>query len=78
MSATVTAERIGWTHSLTILKNRIRELRPLYLPPDSAGRTQYLAGELAQCDLCPPVDIPLGHGQCGRPPVLVMWLGIRG
>lgn len=79
MPATVTAERIGWTHSLTILKHRIRELRPLYLPPDSAGRTQYLAGELAQCDLWfPPVDIPLGHGQCGRPPVLVMWLGIRG
>lgn len=76
MPATVIAERIGWSHSLTILKDRIRELRPLYLPPDPVGRTQYLAGELAQCDLWfPPVDIPLGHGQYGRPPVLVMVAG---
>lgn len=76
MPATVIAERIGWGHSLTILKDRIRELRPLYLPPDPVGRTQYLAGELAQCDLWfPPVDIPLGHGQHGRPPVLVMVAG---
>ena len=76
MPATVIVERIGWSHSLTILKDRIRELRPLYLPPDPVGRTQYLAGELAQCDLWfPPVDIPLGHGQYGRPPVLVMVAG---
>ena len=48
----------------------------MYLPPDPVGRTQYLAGELAQCDLWfPPVDIPLGHGQYGRPPVLVMVAG---
>ena len=34
------------------------------------------AGELAQCDLWfPPVDIPLGYGQVGRPPVLVMVTG---
>jgi transposase len=76
MPATVIAERIGWEHGITILKNRIRELRPLYLPPDPSGRTQYLAGELAQCDLWfPPVDIPLGCGQLGRPPVLVMVTG---
>src|SRR4051812_48141272 len=37
MPATVIAERIGWTHSLTILKDRVRELRPLFLPPDPAG-----------------------------------------
>jgi transposase len=49
MPATVIAERIGWEHGITILKDRIRELRPLYLPPDPSGRTQYLAGELAQC-----------------------------
>lgn len=76
MPATVIAERIGWTYGITILKDRVRELRPLYLPPDPAGRTQYLAGELAQCDLWfPPVDIPLGCGQHGRPPVLVMVTG---
>jgi len=76
MPATVIAERIGWGYGITILKDRVRELRPLYLPPDPCGRTQYLAGELAQCDLWfPPVDIPLGCGQVGRPPVLVMVTG---
>jgi transposase len=76
MPATVIAERIGWQHGITILKDRVRELRPLYLPPDPSGRTQYGAGELAQCDLWfPPVDIPLGYGQVGRPPVLVIVAG---
>ena len=76
MPATVIAERIGWTHSLTILKDRVRELRPLFLPPDPASRTTYSPGELAQCDLWfPPVDVPLGFGQVGRPPVLVMVAG---
>lgn len=40
------------------------------------SRTQYQPGELAQCDLWfPPVDVPLGFGQAGRPPVLVMVSG---
>jgi transposase len=30
MPATVIAERIGWTRSLTVLKERVRELRPVY------------------------------------------------
>ena len=34
MPATVIAERVGWGHGITILKDRVRELRPLYLPPD--------------------------------------------
>lgn len=43
---------------------------------DPASRTVYEAGELAQCDLWfPPVDVPLGFGQVGRPPVLVMVAG---
>jgi transposase len=76
MPATVIAERIGWTHSLTILKDRVRLLRPLFTPPDPASRTTYSPGELAQCDLWfPPVDVPLGFGQTGRPPVLVMVAG---
>ena len=76
MPATVIAERIGWTHSLTILKDRVRELRPLFLPPDPASRTTYSPGQLAQCDLWfPPVDVPLGFGQVGRLPVLVMVAG---
>jgi transposase len=76
MPATVIAERIGWTRSLTVLKDRVRVLRPLFVPPDPAQRTDYLPGELAQCDLWfPPVDVPLGFGQSGRPPVLVMVCG---
>jgi transposase len=76
MPATVIAERVGWERSLTVLKDRVRQLRPEYLPPDPASRTTYVAGELAQCDLWfPPVDVPLGAGQIGRPPVLVMVSG---
>lgn len=76
MPATVIAERIGWTRSLTVLKERVRELRPLFAPPDPVSRTVYQPGELAQCDLWfPPVDVPLGSGQAGRPPVLVMVCG---
>ncbi|MFE2611931.1 IS21 family transposase [Streptomyces mirabilis] len=76
MPATVIAERIGWERSLSVLKRRVRELRPVYLPSDPISRTAYQPGELAQCDLWfPPVDIPLGFGQTGRPPVLVMVAG---
>jgi transposase len=76
MPATVIAERIGWQRSLTVLKERVRDLRPLFVPPDPASRTAYQPGELAQCDLWfPPADVPLGAGQAGRPPVLVMVAG---
>jgi transposase len=78
MPATVIAERIGWTKSMTVLKDRIRELRPAYLPPDPASRTSYEPGELAQCDLWfPDADIPLGAGQNGRGqvPVITMAQG---
>jgi transposase len=76
MPATVIAERIGWSHSITILKDRVRVLRPFYLPADPSSRTSYEPGHRMQCDLWfPPVDIPLGHGQVGRPPVLVMVSG---
>jgi hypothetical protein len=53
-----------------------RQLMPLFRRPDPAQRTEYLPGELAQCDLWfPPVDVPLGFGQVGRPPVSVMVSG---
>ena len=67
MPATVIAERIGWERSLTVLKDRVRELRPLFAPPDPCQRTHYRPGELAQFDLWQPeVDIPFGFGQAGR------------
>lgn len=52
MPSTVIAERIGWSRSIRVLSDRVAELRPVYLPPDPAGRTQYVAGEIGQCDLC--------------------------
>ena len=76
MPATVIAERVGWARSITVLKDRVRELRPVYLPPDPASRTTYVAGDRVQCDLWfPPVQVPLGYGQVGAPPVLVMAAG---
>jgi transposase len=79
MPATVIAERIGWTRSLTVLKDRVRELRPAYLPPDPASRTAYQPGEVAQCDLWfPAIEVPVGFGQvrtAPRLPVLVMVTG---
>ena len=64
MANTVIAERIGWEHGMTILNQRVRELRPLFLPPDPVQRTSYHPGELAQWDLWQPdVEIPVGLGQ---------------
>jgi transposase len=79
MPATVIAERVGWTRGITVFKERVAELRPAYLPPDPAGRTSYVAGDVAQCDLWfPPVELPVGFGQTRRPtqlPVLTMVTG---
>jgi len=79
MPATVIAERVGWVHPIRVLRDRVAELRPVYLPPDPAGRTAYAAGEVAQFDLWfPPITLPVGFGQ-HRPrtqlPVLTMVLG---
>ena len=64
MPATVIAERIGWDRGITILRDRVAELRPLFVPPDPCQRTSYAPGELAQCDLWQPdVEVPLGFGQ---------------
>ena len=76
MPATVIAERIGWDRSITVLKDRVRQLRPYYLPPDPASRTEYDPGERAQCDLWfPPAPVPVGFGHTDSPPVLVMVSG---
>ncbi len=79
MPATVIAERVGWTRSIRVLRGRVAELRPAYLPPDPAGRTSYAPGEIAQCDLWfPPITLPVGYGQARKPtqlPVLTMVTG---
>lgn len=64
MPATVIAERIGWEHGITILRDRVAELRPLFRPPDPCQRTFYSPGELVQFDLWQPATpIPLGFDQ---------------
>jgi transposase len=79
MPATVIAERIGWDRSIRVLRDRVAELRPAYLPPDPASRTAYEPGEIAQCDLWfPPIMVPVGFGQVRKPtqlPVLTMVTG---
>ena len=64
MPTTVIAERIGWERGMTVFKERVRELRPLFVAPDPCQRTDYRPGELAQFDLWQPDTLmPLGHGQ---------------
>lgn len=79
MPASVIAERVGWTRGKTVFAGRVRELRPVYLPPDPAGRTSYVAGEIAQCDLWfPDITLPVGYGQVRTAiqlPVLTMVCG---
>jgi transposase len=79
MPATVIAERIGWSRGITVLKDRVAELRPAYLPVDPASRTSYAAGEVAQCDFWfPEIELPVGFGQARTAkqlPVLTMVTG---
>jgi transposase len=71
MPATVIAERTGWARGITVLKERVAELRPAYLPVDPCQRTEYRPGELAQWDLWfPDVDIPVAADEARRFPVL--------
>ena len=76
MPATVIAERIGWDRGITVLRDRVGELRPLFVPPDPCQRTHYLAGELAQWDLWQPdVTIPVGFGHHDKGWVVVAGCG---
>ena len=64
---------------MTVLTARVRELRPVYLPPDPASRTAYVAGEIAQNDFWfPDIELPVGFGQtrtAKQLPVLTMVCG---
>ena len=61
---------------MTVLSGRVRELRPIFLPPDPASRTGYVAGEIAQHDFWfPDIEVPVGFGQtrtAKQLPVLTM------
>ena len=76
MPASVIAERIDWSGGMTVLRDRLAELRPLFVPPDPCQRTSYRPGELAQFDLWQPdVLIPVGFGQAEKLWVIVGALG---
>ena len=76
MPATVIAERVGWSRSITVFRAKVAEVRPEFAPVDPASRTSYAPGEIMQCDLWfPPVKVPLGHGHTDSPPVLVISSG---
>jgi hypothetical protein len=73
MPATVIAERVGWTGSITWFRDNVRPLRPDHWPVDPADRLIWLPGDAAQCDLWfPPKKIPLVDGSKTLLPVLVM------
>jgi transposase len=73
MPATVIAERVGWSGSQSWFRKRVALLRPEHAPRDPADRLEHRPGDQAQCDLWfPPAKIPLGAGQVGSPPVLVI------
>ena len=75
MPATVIAERIGWTRSITVLKDRVRAIRPEYRGVDPVDKIVHEPGDTMQCDLWfPEPRIPVGGGQAAMLPVLVMTL----
>jgi len=73
MPATVIAERVGWTGSITWFRDNVRRLWPDHCPVDPADRLIWLPGDVAQCDLWfPPKKIALEDGSKTLLPVLVM------
>ncbi|HEY0774494.1 MAG TPA: IS21 family transposase [Nocardioidaceae bacterium] len=73
MPATVIAERVGWTGSITWFRDNVRRLRPEHRPVDPSDRLTWLPGDAAQCDLWfPPKKIPLEDGSRVLLPVMVI------
>lgn len=73
MPATVIAERVGWSGSITWFRDNVRRLRPEHRRVDPADRLTWLPGDAAQCDLWfPPRKIPLEDGSRALLPVLVI------
>lgn len=73
MPATVIAERVGWTGSISWFRERVRAIRPEYLPADPVDRLEHPPGRVIQCDLWfPAPKIAVGFDQEAMLPVLVM------
>lgn len=73
LPATVIAERVGWTGSITWFRENVKRLRPEHRKIDPADRLVWEPGDAAQCDLWfPPRKIPLEDGTARLVPVLVI------
>jgi hypothetical protein len=73
LPATVIAERVGWTGSITWFRENVKQLRPQHRKIDPADRLVWEPGDAAQCDLWfPPRKIPLEDGTAKLLPVLVI------
>lgn len=64
MPATVIAERIDWPGGMSVLRERVRELRPLFFPADASQRTTYRPGDWRS-------------GICGSPRSTCRWATTR-
>ncbi|MET4783750.1 IS21 family transposase [Glaciihabitans sp. UYNi722] len=79
MPASTLAERVGWSGSASLFRSKVALIRPEYAPVDPADRLDHKPGFQVQCDLWFPHEpLPLGHGQHGTPPVLVMTSSFSG
>ena len=79
MPATVIAERVGWTGSITWFRDNVRRLRPEHCAVDPADWLEWLPGDAAKCDLWfPPKRIPVEDGTRTLLPVLVSPARTRG
>ncbi|MDP9117708.1 MAG: IS21 family transposase [Actinomycetota bacterium] len=73
LPATVIAERVGWTGSISWFRENVKQLRPEHRKIDPADRLVWEPGDAAQCDLWfPPRKIPLEDGTAKLLPVLVI------
>ena len=64
MPAPVIAQRIGWPHSLTPLKDRLALIRPVFVGVDPADRVVYEPGrDRPVRPVVPRARIPVGGGQ---------------
>ena len=73
LSATVIAERVGWTGSPSWFRKQVAVLRPLHSPVDPADRLRFEPGDAVQCDLWFPEGLTFDVGRRREGfPVLVM------
>lgn len=73
LPATVLAQRVGWTGSMSWFRENVRRIRPQYMPKDPVDVLDHKAGQQIQCDLMFPDDgITNDMGVPAKFPVLVM------